>query len=384
MEGVAPPEALMEGVGGEDVPGLQEPKLDKYGVARCGHCRTCLKPHLKKACLTNKKKRKLQGFEPQTNFTKVKGEKRLKITGLKGVGTIVIRQPVEANPKAKQEQGVEAGDADNGGRAEGAVKRKKKWRKEWVLVPNLLQNGYCKLLKWVDDSYDESFILSLIEQKSTKIEFIPSPSAAAQAKGPQSPSPAVQRDKVGGSPNRVESPNEASPSGGGGAKCLAIPGQDLRAPSPKPSTPKLGNKRLGKDWKAMGLKQVVPGAFMCSHPGCGKVFSESSSLRKHMQTHGEKQFLCTYPGCGKRFVDSSKLKRHYLIHTGERRFKCPFAGCGKAFSLDFNLRSHIRSMHKEEVLANPEILKMRLKPTEPSTATAAVPAPGGSPSNKKE
>ena len=78
MEGVAPPEALMEGVGGEDVPGLQEPKLDKYGVARCGHCRTCLKPHLKKACLTNKKKRKLQGFEPQTNFTKVKGEKRLK------------------------------------------------------------------------------------------------------------------------------------------------------------------------------------------------------------------------------------------------------------------------------------------------------------------
>ena len=66
----------------------------------------------------------------ETNFTKVKGEKRLKITGLKGVGTIVIRQPVEANPKAKQEQGVEAGDADNGGRAEGAgpsVKRKKKW-----------------------------------------------------------------------------------------------------------------------------------------------------------------------------------------------------------------------------------------------------------------
>uniref|UniRef100_A0A7S2Z7W9 C2H2-type domain-containing protein n=1 Tax=Chloropicon laureae TaxID=464258 RepID=A0A7S2Z7W9_9CHLO len=114
------------------------------------------------------------------------------------------------------------------------------------------------------------------------------------------------------------------------------------------------------------LRSSVPSSLSsCSHPGCGKVFSDASSLRKHMHTHGERQFVCNYPGCGKRFVDSSKLKRHYLIHTGERRFKCPFAGCGKAFSLDFNLRSHIRSMHKDEVLANPELLKMRFKPSEP-------------------
>ena len=67
--------------------------------------------------------------------------------------------------------------------------------------------------------------------------------------------------------------------------------------------------------------------------------------------------------CGKRFGDMSKLKRHILcVHTGERRFRCPIRGCGKAFSLDFNLRSHIKSMHRKEVVASPEILKMKLTP----------------------
>ena len=360
------------------------PKLDKYGMARCGYCHTCLKPQLKKACLTNKEKRKLEGFEPPTNFTKVKGEKRLKITGLSGVGTIVIRQPADVGSRPRPEPAeASSKEGDKGGKTEGEPgkeKKKKKWVRKWVLLPNLLQNGYCKLLKWVDENaYDEAAVLQLMEQRSTKIEFIPDRNATGLVK-----------DTPGGS-DRNQTSNQASASkaendgrnaavkaektssAGGTAAGLNAAGLSLASPripvvveqqkgTPSPSkSPKLIVKPNSPPEKQ---KPIIAGAFYCTHPGCEKWFADASALRKHMHTHAERQFLCTWPGCGKRFVDSSKLKRHFLIHTGEKRFKCPFDGCGKAFNLDFNLRSHIRAMHKDQVIANPGILKCRLKPSD--------------------
>ncbi|XP_058043285.1 myoneurin isoform X2 [Ahaetulla prasina] len=78
---------------------------------------------------------------------------------------------------------------------------------------------------------------------------------------------------------------------------------------------------------------------------CGKVFSESSSLRRHMRIHkGVKPYVCQL--CGKAFTQCNQLKTHVRTHTGEKPYKCDL--CDKGFVQKCQLVFHSRMHHGEE------------------------------------
>ncbi|XP_077146691.1 myoneurin isoform X1 [Ranitomeya variabilis] len=78
---------------------------------------------------------------------------------------------------------------------------------------------------------------------------------------------------------------------------------------------------------------------------CGKVFSEASSLRRHMRIHkGVKPYVCHL--CGKAFTQCNQLKTHVRTHTGEKPYQCKL--CDKGFAQKCQLVFHSRMHHGEE------------------------------------
>ncbi|XP_007945545.1 LOW QUALITY PROTEIN: PR domain zinc finger protein 14 [Orycteropus afer afer] len=78
---------------------------------------------------------------------------------------------------------------------------------------------------------------------------------------------------------------------------------------------------------------------------CGKCFSQSSSLNKHMRIHsGDRPYQCVY--CTKKFTASSILRTHIRQHSGEKPFKCKY--CGKSFASHAAHDSHVRRSHKDD------------------------------------
>ncbi|KAF9614973.1 hypothetical protein IFM89_021403 [Coptis chinensis] len=93
---------------------------------------------------------------------------------------------------------------------------------------------------------------------------------------------------------------------------------------------------------------------LCGYEGCGKIYNDPVTLRRHYRVHAERRYVCHYDGCGKKFMDSTKLRRHICSHTGEKPYVCPNEGCGKAFALEFNLKIHSRTHLKENYYFCPE------------------------------
>uniref|UniRef100_A0A8C5XAM5 Sp9 transcription factor n=1 Tax=Malurus cyaneus samueli TaxID=2593467 RepID=A0A8C5XAM5_9PASS len=84
-------------------------------------------------------------------------------------------------------------------------------------------------------------------------------------------------------------------------------------------------ERLGPAGASLRRK----GLHSCHIPGCGKVYGKTSA------------FVCNWLFCGKRFTRSDELQRHLRTHTGEKRFACPV--CNKRFMRSDHLSKHIKT-----------------------------------------
>ncbi|TRY95258.1 hypothetical protein DNTS_012197 [Danionella cerebrum] len=78
---------------------------------------------------------------------------------------------------------------------------------------------------------------------------------------------------------------------------------------------------------------------------CGNLFSELSSLRRHMRIHkGVKPYQCQL--CTRSFRQGNQLKTHMRIHTGEKPFGC--TSCEARFAQKCQLVYHSRMHHGGE------------------------------------
>ena len=81
---------------------------------------------------------------------------------------------------------------------------------------------------------------------------------------------------------------------------------------------------------------------------CGKSFSQSQNLKRHINLVHKGQKECKCETCGKFFALTQHLKRHILtVHEGHKDYKCDF--CGKTFTQGEGLKRHVNKIHSENL-----------------------------------
>lgn len=62
--------------------------------------------------------------------------------------------------------------------------------------------------------------------------------------------------------------------------------------------------------------------------------------------------MCTVQGCGKRFTEYSSLYKHHVVHTHSKPYHCNH--CGKTYRQTSTLAMHKRTAHGEDTTAELE------------------------------
>lgn len=139
---------------------------------------------------------------------------------------------------------------------------------------------------------------------------------------------------------------------------------NFMTPSTKPrkTPPRQKNSTTSAPKKQKITKAPSEKPHICPVENCGKRFSRSDELTRHLRIHtGQKPFQCHI--CLRCFSRSDHLTTHIRTHTGEKPFACEM--CGRRFARSDERKRHKKVHDKEaareaaksqiQQAANPEI-----------------------------
>ena len=88
--------------------------------------------------------------------------------------------------------------------------------------------------------------------------------------------------------------------------------------------------------------------FMCGEPGCQETFFNRRLLDCHIEEVHVRELKYTCHHCARMFYSRYRLGTHVTrIHNSQRYFPCPHEGCGKAYTDGSSLKKHLRRYHPD-------------------------------------